>query len=444
MSKTVNCFIPFADAKQVEATVAELKSYDYLVKTIYLLQKEEGTDSVEGCEVIKIDGLNSSKTIKKIAEHADADYVLLYTKYDRLKFGVFALDRFVKIAEDTEAGMLYADHYNGDEPDRTKAPVIDYQMGSLRDDFDFGSVLFFCAEAFKKAASMMKADYEHAGLYDLRLKLSQFAALEHINEFLYSDIELDTRKSGEKMFDYVDPRTRGRQIEMEQAVTEHLKEIGGYLAPEFKHIEFGEDKFAVEASVIIPVRTRERTIADAIESALMQKTDFPFNVIIIDNCSTDRTTEIIREDTHDLFGFPSKGERALFDMLMTVSGIGANTARMILSAFSASEVRQIIATGNAKALSQVKGLGPKTAQRVIVDLKDKVLKVELEDGAPAGVPLEIPDMSSPAMEVKEEAVGALTMLGFPAAASGKVADKILREDPTLPVEKVIKLALKML
>ena len=142
---------------------------------------------------------------------------------------------------------------------------------------------------------MMKADYEHAGLYDLRLKLSQFAALEHINEFLYSDSELDTRKSGEKMFDYVDPRNRGRQIEMEQAVTEHLKEIGGYLAPEFKHIEFGEDKFAVEASVIIPVRTRERTIADAIESALMQKTDFPFNVIIIDNCSTDRTTEIIRE-----------------------------------------------------------------------------------------------------------------------------------------------------
>ncbi len=295
MSKTVNCFIPFAGAEQVAATVAELKTYDYLVKKIYLLQKEEGTGSVEGCEVIKIDGLTSTKTMKLIAEHADADFVLLYTKYDRLKFGVFALDRFVKLAEDTGAGMLYADHYNGDEPDRTKAPVIDYQMGSLRDDFDFGSVLFFCAEAFKKAAEKMKASYEHAGLYDLRLKLSQFADLEHINEFLYSDIELDTRKSGEKMFDYVDPRNRGRQIEMEQAVTEHLKEIGGYLAPEFKHIEFGEDKFAVEASVIIPVRTRERTIADAIESALMQKTDFPFNVIIIDNCSTDRTTEIIRE-----------------------------------------------------------------------------------------------------------------------------------------------------
>lgn len=295
MKKSVNCFVPFADEQQVQATVAELKSYDYLVKNIYLLQKEEGTGSVEGCEVIKIDCLTSTKTIKKIAEKADADFVMIYTKYDRLKFGVFALDRFVTLANDTQAGMLYADHYNGDEPDRTKAPVIDYQMGSLRDDFDFGSVLFFDADAFKKAVSKMKADYEFAGLYDLRLKLSQFAALEHINEFLYSDIELDTRKSGEKMFDYVDPKNRGRQIEMEEAVTEHLKEINGYLAPEFKHIEFGEDKFAVEASVIIPVRTRERTIADAIDSALMQKTDFPFNVIVIDNCSTDRTTEIIKE-----------------------------------------------------------------------------------------------------------------------------------------------------
>lgn len=295
MKKRVNCFIPFADEQQVKATMAELKTYDYLVKSVYLLQKEGGAGSVEGCEVITIDTLNSSKTIKKIAQKADADYVLLYTKYDWLKFGVFAIDRFVRLAEDTRAGMLYADHYYGDEPGRAKAPVIDYQMGSLRDDFDFGSVLFFSAEAFKKAASMMKADYQFAGLYDLRLKLSQFAAIEHINEYLYSDIELDTRKSGEKMFDYVDPKNRGRQIEMEAAVTEHLKEIGGYLAPEFKHIEFGEDNFPVEATVVIPVRTRERTIAEAVDSALMQKASFPFNVIIVDNCSVDRTTEIIRE-----------------------------------------------------------------------------------------------------------------------------------------------------
>ncbi len=156
-------------------------------------------------------------------------------------------------------------------------------------------------------------------------------------------------------------------------------------------------------------------------------------------------TEIIREDTHDLFGFFTTGERELFVMLMTVSGIGANTARMIMSAYTAAEIRQIIATGNARALSQVKGLGPKTAQRIIVDLKDKVLKIDLEsqeqgtksqDGLLLSVEVD--------NEVKQEAVSALTMLGFAAAASGKVVDKILKEDPNASVEKVIKMALKML
>jgi Holliday junction DNA helicase RuvA len=156
-------------------------------------------------------------------------------------------------------------------------------------------------------------------------------------------------------------------------------------------------------------------------------------------------TEIIREDTHDLYGFFTRGERELFMMLMTVSGIGANTARMIMSAYSASEIRQIIATGNARALSQVKGLGPKTAQRIIVDLKDKVLKVDLESQEPGSksqdgllVSVEVDN------EVKQEAVSALTMLGFAAAASGKVVDKILKDEPNASVEQVIKKALKML
>ncbi len=154
------------------------------------------------------------------------------------------------------------------------------------------------------------------------------------------------------------------------------------------------------------------------------------------------TTEIIREDTHELYGFPTRGERQLFELLLTVSGIGANTARMILSAFSAGEIRQIIATGNAKALSQVKGLGPKTAQRVIVDLKDKVLKIELGDDSPA-----VSESTAfvPAdSEVKSEAVSALTMLGFPSAASSKVVDKLLQSDPTLSVEQVIRQSLKLL
>ena len=156
-------------------------------------------------------------------------------------------------------------------------------------------------------------------------------------------------------------------------------------------------------------------------------------------------TEIIREDTHDLFGFFTRGERELFLMLMTVSGIGANTARMIMSAYSASEIRQIIATGNARALSQVKGLGPKTAQRIIVDLKDKVLKVDLgAELSQVGSMVVQDSMSVVDSEVKQEAVSALTMLGFAAAASGKVVDKILKAEPSAGVEQVIKQALKML
>lgn len=154
------------------------------------------------------------------------------------------------------------------------------------------------------------------------------------------------------------------------------------------------------------------------------------------------TSEIIREDAHLLFGFSTKGERELFIMLMTVSGIGANTARMIMSAYSAAEIRQIIALGNAKALSQIKGLGPKTAQRIIVDLKDKILKIDLGDDAPGELILDVQTPSN--NETHTEAVSALTMLGFAAAASGKVVDKILKDNPNIHVEQVIKLALKML
>ena len=226
----INCFIPFANPEQVKATVEGLKACE-LVNKIYLLAGAEAQGQVEGCEVIPVKNLTASATMRAIAEKADADYVLLYTKYVTLKFAPYAVERFVKLADDTQAGMLYADHYNVTEAGAVKAPVIDYQKGSLRDDFDFGSVLFCCAQCFKQAVAATKADYEFAGLYDVRLKLSQKAEICHVNEYLYSDVELDTRKSGEKIFDYVDPKNRGRQIEMEQAVTEHLKEIGGYLAP---------------------------------------------------------------------------------------------------------------------------------------------------------------------------------------------------------------------
>ena len=151
-------------------------------------------------------------------------------------------------------------------------------------------------------------------------------------------------------------------------------------------------------------------------------------------------SEIIREDTHEVYGFVTKAERELFELLLTVSGVGASTARMIMSAFSAEELRMLIATGNAKGMAKVKGLGPKTAQRIIVDLKDKALKIDL-----GGDPTEIPMLDVEAESgVKAEAISALTMLGFAAAASGKAVDKILKAHPDMKVEAVIREALKML
>ncbi len=298
MKKTINCFIPFANEAQAQATVNALKENE-LVGKIYLLKTPDSNGTIAGCEEIEVKSLNSTDAMKKIAAHADSDYILLYTKYNTLQMGMFACERMVKLAEDAAAGMVYADHYNVVDGISNNAPVIDYQFGSLRDDFNFGSVLLFNANNFKNAASKISTEYDFAGLYDMRLKVSQEADLVHINEYLYSDVEHDTRKSGEKIFDYVDPKNRGLQIEMEAACTEHLKAIGGYLEPTFKKIEFDKGEFEFEASVIIPVRNRIRTIRDAIKSVLAQKTDFKFNLIVIDNGSTDGTTEAIKELASD-------------------------------------------------------------------------------------------------------------------------------------------------
>lgn len=290
--KTINCFIPFSSQAQVSETVKGLRACEH-VKSIYLLATEKNQEAVEGCELLPVTSLNASATLHAIADRSDADYTLLYTKYTTLEPGYFALERMVRIADDSQAGMAYADSYHVTDGKQEKAPVIDYQYGSLRDDFNFGSLLLFNAAAFREAASRMTTDFQFAGLYDLRLKLSQKTSLVHINEYLYSEVENDNRKSGEKIFDYVDPKNRGVQIEMEAACTEHLKAIGGYLEPRFEKIAFDEGNFEYEASVIIPVRNRVRTIADAIESVLKQQTNFKFNLIIIDNHSTDGTTEAI-------------------------------------------------------------------------------------------------------------------------------------------------------
>ncbi len=254
------------------------------------------SDSFTGVTILSGVSLRETETLRSIAEALSQKYVLLYTKSLPLEMGMLALDRIIGVAEDTGADMLYADHYElitgpDGETVRRKHPLIDCQRGALRDDFDFGSVLVFRRTAFRKAVREMKADRKWGALYDLRLRMKRVV---HINEYLYTEIETDSRKSGEKQFDYVDPKNRQVQIEMEEICTEHLKRIGAWLAPDFREVAFGQS-FPVTATVVIPVFNRIRTVKDAVESALSQKCDFPFNVIVVDNHSSDGTTELLAQ-----------------------------------------------------------------------------------------------------------------------------------------------------
>ena len=290
----INCFLACNNITETLKTIEQIKQSS-LVQAIFLLVKKENNIQIDGCTTLEIDSLQSAETIRKIAEKSDAAYSLIYTKDSTLELGQFAIERFYRIAEDTQAGLVYSDYFEIKDGVRSNYPVIDYQEGSLRDDFNFGSVLFYNAANLKKAIAETTENYQFAGLYNLRLKVSQQAELVHMNEYLYAEVETDTRKSGEKQFDYVDPKNRSVQIEMEAACTDHLKAIGGYLAPQFKEIAFNESNFPVEASVIIPIRNRVKTVEDAIKSVLMQKTTFDFNLIIVDNFSTDGTSELIQK-----------------------------------------------------------------------------------------------------------------------------------------------------
>ena len=260
-----------------------------------------------GVTILSGVSLKSTETLRSIAEAVHEKFLMIYTKDMPLEMGMLALDRIISIAQDTKADMLYADHYRIVEGQRVKHPVIDCQQGALRDDFDFGSVLVFRTSSFKRAVRSMTEDYQWGALYDLRLRMKNIV---HINEYLYTEVETDNRKSGEKQFDYVDPKNRDVQIEMEKICTEHLKRIGAWLPPVFKEVSFNAPDFPVTASVIIPVYNRVRTVKDAVESALAQKCDFAYNVIVVDNHSTDGTTELLSEmaskDTRIVHLIPSK------------------------------------------------------------------------------------------------------------------------------------------
>ena len=245
-----------------------------------------------GVTILSGVSLKSTETLKSIAEAVHEKFLLIYLKGMPLEMGMLALDRIISIAEDTKADMLYADHYRIVEGERRRHPLIDCQKGALRDDFDFGSVLVFRTSSFRRAVRAMSEEYQWGALYDLRLRMKNIV---HVNEYLYTEVETDNRKSGEKQFDYVDPKNRQVQIEMEKICTEHLKRIGAWLPPVFKDVSFTAQTFPVTASVIIPVFNRVRTVKDAVESALAQQCDFPYNVIVVDNHSSDGTTQLLAD-----------------------------------------------------------------------------------------------------------------------------------------------------
>jgi hypothetical protein len=245
-------------------------------------------------EIAREDSVTSGAVLKKLAGSASTDFIMVYTKRFVLDPGKFGIERMLQVCEQTGAGMVYSDYYENREGRLAPHPVIDYQEGSLRDDFNFGSLILYRTSAFRKACNGMADEYKYAGLYDLRLRISREYPVVHIPEFLYTETETDIRKSGEKQFDYVDPRNREVQIEMEKACIDHLKAVGAWLKPDFKKIAFDSGSFSFEASVIIPVKNRVKTIGDAIRSVLTQEAEFRYNLIVVDNFSTDGTTEIIQ------------------------------------------------------------------------------------------------------------------------------------------------------
>lgn len=294
MSKPVVAFLPYNGNSYSQDTVNELLQTN-LVEKIFLLTGDDSLKPLANCEILKVENPYSSKGIELINEKSTSEYSVILTQDTLIQFSQFSIERFIGVSEMAGAGLVYADYYDIKNDVRTVHPVIDYQIGSIRDDFNFGPILFVKTNALKGALAGNKAAYKFAGLYDLRLKISQSYPLVHIQEYLYSSIELDTRKSGDKLFDYVNPRNREVQIEMEAAATEHLKQIGAYLAPKFEQVKDADVKFEFEASVVIPVKNRVKTVGDAVKSVLAQKADFPFNLIVVDNYSNDGTTELLKE-----------------------------------------------------------------------------------------------------------------------------------------------------
>ena len=291
MNPKVDCFIIYRNEEASQRLVNQFRESS-LVNQVYVLNKIP--INLVNCEQVIVEENGSCSTIRLIAKLVRADFALLALGNSVLELGQGAVERLVQVAEYTEAPMVYADYFEEKDGTINPHPVIDYQPGSFRDDFNFGPVRFFRTEVLKAFRYENYEMLKHAGCYALRLRASRMGELVHIPECLFTKVETDFRASGERQFDYVKASARERQLEMEQVCKTHLRDIGALLLAPFPETSFSES-FENEASVIIPVRNRVKTIRDAIVSVLIQKTSFKFNLIVVDNFSTDGTSEILEE-----------------------------------------------------------------------------------------------------------------------------------------------------
>ncbi len=291
MNRSVDCFFVFSNEEASQKLIDQFRKSS-LVRQVYVLSKFPV--NLENCEQVLVEENGSCSTIRQIAKLVRADFALLALGESFLEIGQYAVDRLIRVADQTDAPMVYADYFETRNGVSAPHPVIGYQLGSLRDDFNFGPVRFYKAEVLKAFRYENYEMLKYAGCYALRLRASRMGELVHIPECLFTVVESDIRTSGEKQFDYVKVAARERQLEMEQVCTAHLRDIGALLLAPFPETMLAEP-FETEASVIIPVRNRIKTIRDAVESVLKQKASFRFNLLVVDNYSTDGTTELLRE-----------------------------------------------------------------------------------------------------------------------------------------------------
>ena len=294
LENTITCFIPYLNIDETLTLYNNLIS-EKLIKKVYIMLPEDCEfKTIDNVNYFIIDTINSTNTINKISEITDTEYLLFINKTNQITFLKDSLNRLVQCGNSKDIGLIYSDYIDTNNNQTIHKPLADYQLGSVRDDFDFGSIMFFKTKAYKESCTKINQNYKGAAIYFLRLLLSINYKIIRIPEYLYKICEIDLRKSGEKNFDYVNPQNREIQIEMEDAFSIYLKEINAYIKPFEKKINYNQE-FQIEATVIIPVKNRVSTIEDAIKSVLSQKTNYKFNLIIIDNHSNDGTSEIIMD-----------------------------------------------------------------------------------------------------------------------------------------------------